>query len=701
MSSTNGETKETGEETNVEVKVEDNKNSTDRALSKTESIKLVLRLFPLAGEKVWLLVLVGTLFSMANGIVPLLFYLVLGDIIDAAAGTADQQREKFNESALQMFYIAIGAGAVNIISQFASLPATEIIKSNIRNRYMEALTRQEIGFFDANKTGGLISNLSEETTKFAEGFGEKFTQFWEFITQAIGGICFAFAYGWQMTLVVLATSPALFLSIAVQGGAFHYFQKKTTNTAELATNVAEESITGLKTVRAFAGEEKENERYTQTLRKTKNVSYYKGIVQGFTIGSIFFVVWGVCALAFWFGGRRVVDGAITMGNMMRVFGMVLMTSIGMAQAMNNLQFFSKGISAGFNLMKVLDRTPLIPYEGGKRLEKIQGRITLENIEFTYPTRAGKVLKGISEEINVGETIALVGSSGSGKSTIVSLVERFYDLDSGRILIDGEDIKDLDPLWLHQNIGIVTQEPALFSGTIEENIKYGAKDSTREQVISAAKSANAHDFISQQTDGYDTVIGERGVSLSGGQKQRIAIARALLKDPLILLLDEATSALDTESEHLVQEALDRLMVGRTTIVIAHRLSTVQDADRILVIEKGNLVEKGSHQELLQQEGVYAQLAARQMKYGSEQKDDKNDKNDVQDDENNNDKDDTTPEQGKEQESKTIEEKSDEENEKDENEKEENQANNEKKENQINEQEQAKEKEKEETDDENSE
>eukprot|EP00761_Pharyngomonas_kirbyi_P011775 gb/GECH01011801.1/.p1 GENE.gb/GECH01011801.1/~~gb/GECH01011801.1/.p1 ORF type:complete len:640 (+),score=183.42 gb/GECH01011801.1/:1-1920(+) len=594
--------------------------------NKKIDIRGMFQLISYGGLKSVSFILIGTLAAAVNGVVPLLFYLVMGNIIDTLALDTSAMQDRINTAALRMLLIAILAGLMNFVQQALVTPGSEILNSNIRRKFLASATMQEMGFFDANKTGGLLSNLTEETSNFSDGFGEKFAQFWQFIVQGVAGLILAFVYSWEMSLVVLATGPAIILSIIVQGVLSTYFQKKTTHAAEESTNIAEEVIASFKTVRAFAGEEKEVNRYTDALSSTKRISVYKGILQGFTVGAIFFIIWGVCALAFWYGGGLVADGDISIGDMIKVFGMMLFASLGFAQAMGSLQFFSKAISATSSLLRVINREPKITFKGGRTLESLHGDVSLKNIEFSYPTRAGKVLKGISVDIKAGETIALVGSSGSGKSTIISLLERFYEVDSGSIEIDGVDIRELDPMWLHRQLGIVTQEPTLFATDIETNIKYGVESASEEQVTSVAKASNAHDFIMNLRDQYHTVVGERGVSLSGGQKQRVAIARALLKDPRILLLDEATSALDTESEYLVQDALDRMMKGRTTLVIAHRLSTVKNADRILVIERGELVEMGTHDELLKiPDGHYQRLASRQMKYGATLKglDDNND------------------------------------------------------------------------------
>ena len=315
-------------------------------------------------------------------------------------------------------------------------------------------------------------------------------------------------------------------------------------------------------------------------------------------------------------------GEITVGKMFQVFGYIMMAIMAVAQGLLRvLPEFAKSNQSLKELLKVIKRVPALRVSGGVQPEKIEGNITFTDVCFSYPTRPNaQVLKHFSLTITPGQAVALVGASGSGKSTIVGLLEKFYEQESGTITLDGVDLKEIDPRWLHRNIGIVTQEPTLFATTITENILYAVKfngrEYSQEDVENAARAANAHDFIIALPDGYNTILGERGVSMSGGQKQRIAIARAMIQDPKVLLLDEATSALDTQSESIVQDALNKLMKGRTSIVIAHRLSTIVDSDVICVMNKGELKEKGTHKDLLKIEnGYYYKLAAKQMLFGN--------------------------------------------------------------------------------------
>jgi ATP-binding cassette subfamily B (MDR/TAP) protein 1 len=418
---------------------------------------------------------------------------------------------------------------------------------------------------------------------------------------------------------MLGTAPIMGVAIGIQGKLTVTFTKKASESSAAAVTIAEEAITNFRTVRSFAAEEKELQRFRKALDHILRIGYMKAGGQGFGIGLITGCIWAAAALAFFFGSYQVDAGEITLGDVFTVFGMMLFAVLGISQALSQLPEVFKTKAAFAMIADIVERMPEIPPQGGRTLEHFNGQVELVKVSFKYPTREDIVLRDLSLSVHTGQTVALVGESGSGKSTIFSLIERFYDPQSGQVLIDGVDLKELDPKWYHKNVGIVSQEPVLFSGTIKENILYGKEDATMDEVIAAAKAANAHDFVTGLPDAYNTLVGERGIALSGGQKQRVAIARAVLKDPKILLLDEATSALDTESERFVQQALDKLMVGRTSFIIAHRLSTVRNADVIFVLHKGQVIEAGTHQGLIAQKGLYLKLATRQLAHNDREED----------------------------------------------------------------------------------
>jgi ATP-binding cassette subfamily B protein len=335
-------------------------------------------------------------------------------------------------------------------------------------------------------------------------------------------------------------------------------------------------------------------------------------VAGAFMGVASFAAYAAAALVLWYGGRLVSEGSLTVGGLTSFLVYTLLVGLSLGGLSDLWAELNTASGAAAKVFELLDREPEIPLSGGATLPRIDGKVELKDVSFSYPARRDThVLRDINLSIRPGELVALVGPSGAGKSTIASLIMRFYDPDKGQILLDGRPLTELDPGWLRRQIAIVSQEPLIFSSSIAENIRYGRADASDEDLYAAAKAANAHDFIMQLPEGYATRVGERGVKLSGGQRQRVAIARAVLKDPRLLVLDEATSALDAESEHLVKEALERLREGRTTLVIAHRLSTVKDADRVLVMDGGRIVQSGKHASLVRQEGLYRRLIERQF------------------------------------------------------------------------------------------
>ena len=370
-----------------------------------------------------------------------------------------------------------------------------------------------------------------------------------------------------------------------------------------------ESFSGIRTVASLTSELIQIDRYTKKLVDARKLGMKRGLVSGLGMGITMLSMFGTYALAFWYGGTLIVSGEYTGGTVMTVFFSVIFGAFALGQTSPSLEAISKGTGAGYKMFSTIERvSPIDPTsEEGFKPEKIEGNIDFEKVVFRYPTRADvTVLNGLDLQIRSGQTVALVGQSGCGKSSTISLIQRFYDIEGGSITLDGYKLSELNIKWLRSQFGYVGQEPVLFSGTIADNIRFGKPNATQEEIEEAAKASNAHNFIMKFPDKYDTFVGEKGAQLSGGQKQRIAIARAMIRNPKILLLDEATSALDNKSEKIVQEALDRIMKNRTTIVVAHRLSTIRNADQIFVFNKGQIVEKGNHDELIKLDGIYKTL-----------------------------------------------------------------------------------------------
>ncbi|KAH7278843.1 hypothetical protein KP509_38G058800 [Ceratopteris richardii] len=375
-----------------------------------------------------------------------------------------------------------------------------------------------------------------------------------------------------------------------------------------AGEIVEQVVAQVRSVYAYGGEDKAVWTYARALEKTVELGIKGGLAKGLGMGSVYLLLYFTWSLLLWFAGRMVLKGSIHGGPAFVTILNAVVGGIAIGQAFPNLTAFGKGKAAGYTIFEMIRRSPVAQnIGGGTVISDVEGHIELKGIKFSYPSRPEAIIfQDFSLDIPAGKVVAIVGGSGSGKSTIISLIERFYDPQAGQVLLDGHNICDLQLKWLRSQIGLVSQEPALFATTIRENILFGMEEASLDEVIKAAKIAGAHEFIDQLPFKYDTQVGERGVQLSGGQKQRVALARAVLKDPAILLLDEATSALDSESEKLVQDALSHIMVGRTSVMVAHRLSTVQNADIITVIQNGEIVESGTHDQLLEQDGSYASL-----------------------------------------------------------------------------------------------
>ncbi|XP_035109821.3 phosphatidylcholine translocator ABCB4 isoform X6 [Callithrix jacchus] len=423
------------------------------------------------------------------------------------------------------------------------------------------------------------------------------------------GFIVGFIRGWKLTLVIMAISPILGLSAAVWAKILSAFSDKELAAYAKAGAVAEEALGAIRTVIAFGGQNKELERYQKHLENAKNIGIKKAISANISMGIAFLLIYASYALAFWYGSTLVISKEYTIGNAMTVFFSILIGAFSVGQAAPCIDAFANARGAAYVIFDIIDNNPKIDSfsERGHKPDSITGNLEFNDVHFSYPSRANiKILKGLNLKVQSGQTVALVGSSGCGKSTMVQLIQRLYDPDEGTINIDGQDIRNFNVSYLREIIGVVSQEPVLFSTTIAENIRYGRGNVTMDEIKKAVKEANAYEFIMKLPQKFDTLVGERGAQLSGGQKQRIAIARALVRNPKILLLDEATSALDTESEAEVQAALDKAREGRTTIVIAHRLSTVRNADVIVGFEDGVIVEQGSHSELMKKEGVYFKL-----------------------------------------------------------------------------------------------
>jgi ATP-binding cassette subfamily B protein len=415
-----------------------------------------------------------------------------------------------------------------------------------------------------------------------------------------------------LTGLMLTIVPVVAVGAVTYGRKVRGLSKQTQDALAAANEVAEESLSGIRTVRSFAAERHEVKRYSAATERAYDVARHRARQSSYFLTGASSAGYVACAVVLWYGGRLVMDGRLSMGSLTSFLVYTMLVAVSLSSLVDLWADFMRAAGAAERVFELVDRVPTIPAAGGERLPSIEGRVRFQGVHFAYPSRPDvPVLQGIDLTLEPGQVVAVVGPSGAGKSTLASLLSRFYDPQGGKLLLDGRELTALDPEWLRKQIAMVAQEPLLFSSSIADNIRYGRPEATDAQVEAAARAANAHDFITRFPEGYRTSVGERGVQLSGGQKQRVAIARAVLKDPRILVLDEATSALDSESEHLVKDALERLMRGRTTLIIAHRLSTVANADQVLVLEGGRVVQSGSHSSLMSQEGLYKRLVERQV------------------------------------------------------------------------------------------
>ncbi|XP_069683614.1 ATP-dependent translocase ABCB1 [Periplaneta americana] len=517
-------------------------------------------------------------------------------------------------------------GLAMLVFTYVSIWAFNYVSSRqiyrIRDLYLRSALSQDIAWYDVQQTGEFASRMSEDLTKLEDGIGEKVIQFLHFQFSAVGSLILAFIKGWLLALVCLSSFPVTMISVGLVGMVSTRLSKKELVAYGKAGAIAEQALSSIRTVVAFGGQEMEVERYKKNLVYAKAVNVKRGFFSGLGFGLLWFFIYASYALAFWYGIGLVLEDRYKPEEeqvykpdvMVTVFFGVMMGSMNFGMSSPYIEAFSIARGAGAKVYSVIDRiSPINSWSNdGKRPKEMNGNISFRNVHFEYPTRPDvKILQGLNLDINRGEKVAIVGSSGCGKSTCIQLIQRFYDTREGQVLMDGNDVKELNVAWLRMHIGVVGQEPVLFNTTIAENIRYGLEGATQVDIEAAAMEANAHDFISKLPQGYNTLVGERGAQLSGGQKQRIAIARALVRKPAILLLDEATSALDTTSEAKVQRALDKASKGRTTVIVAHRLSTIRTADKIVALSEGKVVEMGTHDQLMELEGHYHKLVTAQQ------------------------------------------------------------------------------------------
>ncbi|XP_052201325.1 ABC transporter B family member 9 [Diospyros lotus] len=570
------------------------------------------RLFSLGDRRDMALMSVGTVCAVANGLVQPLMTLIFGTLINSF-GSSDRARvvHEVSKVSLKFVYLAIGSGIASFLQVSCWMVTGERQAARIRGLYLKTILRQDIAFFDTETTTGeVIGRMSGDTILIQDAMGEKVGKFIQLLSTFVGGFIIAFVKGWLLTLVLLSCIPALVLA----GASMAIIMTKMSSRGQVAYaeagNVVEQTVGAIRTVASFTGEKLAIEKYNRKLKVAYAATVKQGLASGCGLGTLLMIIFSSYGLAIWYGSKLIITKGYNGGEVMNVIMAVMTGGMSLGQTSPCLNAFAAGQAAAYKMFKTIKRKPLIDaYDtSGIIMEDIKGEIELKDVYFRYPARPDvQIFSGFSLQVASGTTAALVGQSGSGKSTVISLLQRFYDPEAGEVLVDGVNLKKFQVKWLREKMGLVSQEPILFTTTIKENIAYGKENATSEEIRTAIELANAAKFIDKLPQGLDTMVGEHGTQLSGGQKQRIAIARAILKNPKILLLDEATSALDAESERIVQDALTKIMSNRTTVVVAHRLTTVRNADLIAVVEAGKIVEQGTHSELIKNpDGAYSQL-----------------------------------------------------------------------------------------------
>lgn len=544
----------------------------------------------------------------------------MGKIIDIIYSTS-QDTTQMVETLSYVCKILCGVfvlgGAANFGRVYLIQVSGQKVITRLRERLFKAILKQETAFFDRTRTGELINRLSADTILVGKAVTDNVSDGLRAVAQSVAGVSMMFYVSPKLASIVLGIVPPVAIAIIIYGRYLRNITKRTQDSLAGSTQVAEERISNIRTVRAFGQEMKEIERYADSVEDVFKLAKKEALARAVFFGFTGLSGNAIMLSVLYSGGMMMTSAQISVGDLTSFLlyaGFVGISFGGLSSFYSELM---KGIGASGRLWELIDRNPTIPLTGGLRpdMHDLKNGIIFKDVHFTYPSRPDmEIFRGLNLEVPAGSITAVVGPSGSGKSTLGSLLLRLYDPGKGQVLVGGHDVQTLSPDWLRGAVGTVHQEPILFSCSVADNIAYGANTGqqvTNDDILDAAVQANAYGFIKSFPNGLDTVVGERGQMLSGGQRQRIAIARAILKNPSILLLDEATSALDAESEHLVQEALERLMTGRTVITIAHRLSTIKNADNIVVLSDGQISEAGSYMELMAEpNGLFRKLVEKQ-------------------------------------------------------------------------------------------
>uniref|UniRef100_K3YQ69 Multidrug resistance protein n=1 Tax=Setaria italica TaxID=4555 RepID=K3YQ69_SETIT len=594
---------------------EENDNSTDKPKLPLPSFRRLLML----NAPEWKQALMGSFSAIVFGGIQPAYAYAMGSMISIYFLTDHNEiKDKTRTYALIFVGLAVLSFLINIGQHYNFGAMGEYLTKRVREQMLAKILTFEIGWFDRdeNSSGAICSQLAKDANVVRSLVGDRMALVIQTVSAVLIACTMGLVIAWRLALVMIAVQPLIIVCFYARRVLLKSMSKKSIQAQSESSKLAAEAVSNLRTITAFSSQERILRLFDQAQDGPRKESIRQSWFAGLGLGTSMSLMTCTWALDFWYGGKLMAEHHITAKALFQTFMILVSTGRVIADAGSMTTDLAKGADAVASVFAVLDRETEIDPDNpeGHKPEKLKGEVDIRGVDFAYPSRPDVIIfKGFSLSIQPGKSTALVGQSGSGKSTIIGLIERFYDPLRGVVKIDGRDIKTYNLRALRRHIGLVSQEPTLFAGTIRENIVYGTETATEAEIENAARSANAHDFISNLKDGYDTWCGERGVQLSGGQKQRIAIARAILKNPAILLLDEATSALDSQSEKVVQEALDRVMVGRTSIVVAHRLSTIQNCDQITVLEKGIIVEKGTHASLMAKgpSGTYFGLVSLQQ------------------------------------------------------------------------------------------